>query len=1038
MKIWKKIFNRPLWCLLTVFFAVWFIIAIIGGHYAVQYSSTINSMLNIEPYEVVGETAPEKIYQSKYVTKDSEGNESFDDTSMRNASKAVAEEVASDGAVLLWNNASALPLAAESRISLFGIGSVDYKYSGGGSGEINSSPENNLKVELEISTEKGGPGYKVNTSLFNAYAQFRSSYGSLNYQGASTKDPDYNGKNGWKDERYREFEVREVPWNVLDAALTNGIAATLRDGKNSKGYGDAAVMVITRDGAEDGDTWFNTSECMDNTYLDLSYEEAEILERLQALKKEGTVKKIIVILNTASTFQMMNLVNYDIDACLLAGCGGEASFSAIANVLSGKTNPSGRLVDTIAYDVDSAPATENFGDFRWTTSSGLPASNIGAYNDFYVAYQEGIYVGYRYYETRYEDVVMGRANVGNYDYSSTVAFPFGYGLSYTTFEFGNMNVEQVTGESGDAYKVTVGVTNTGSVVGKTPVQVYLQKPYTSYDIANGIEKASVELVGFTKTPVIEVGESVEVEIEVKASEMKTYDTYGKGTYILEKGDYYLAVGADSHDALNNILAAKGCNSSNGMVDSSGNAVSGDAKMTYKISVSTDDYTTYASSEWTGYQVKNQLSGGDLNLYEGTADQKIKYLSRNNWENTYPEGVTLSCTNAQMVEDMQYEGYTVPDNSVEMPVMNTVTVPEEFFNDIELAEGQEKKLSLAMMVGYGFDDELWQHLLNQLSWTEMNYLLSGGYLTVQGATGVGAPGGTAADGTSGVRVNNPTTGDLMGFPTATVMAQTWDVDLIEKLGDAFGHECLHAGVSELYAPCANIHRTPYGGRNWEYFSEDPYMTGKMLSSETTGLQRRGVIVCAKHFAFNEQEINRCGVATWLNEQTAREIYLKGFELGVTEGGVKSLMASFPRLGCKWVGHYEGLMTEILRNEWGFNGFVETDSAFDQPYMTKTLARVEGVLCGVDFWMDGSKNMQFAGYENNASVVTAVREACHRVLYAQANSMIINGMTTSSIVVYCTPWWEEAIGAVQIALGIITGVLLAMSVASFVFNARNKNR
>ena len=1048
----KKFFNRALWSLLTSFFAIWLAIALIGENYALQYASTINNILEINPYEVIGETDPEPIYQSKYLKSDG----SYNDALMRTVSEAVSEEVASDGAVLLWNNktaegTAALPLAAESRISIFGIGSVNYKFSGGGSGEIKASPSNNLKAELETSVEKGGAGFKVNGTLFNAYASLRSEYGTKNYQGSLTADPDYNGTNGYTDQRYREYSVNEVPWDVLNSKISNGVVSTLASSKNSKGYSDAAVMIITRDGSEDGDTWFNTTECMDNTYLDLSYEEAEILEELSALKEDGTIKKLIVILNTASVIQMKNLTKYGVDACVLAGCGGLMSFDAISNVLSGATNPSGRLVDTIAYDIDSAPAMENFGDFRWNQAGNLPVTDIGTYNNFYVTYQEGIYVGYRYYETRYEDLIMNSGNAGAtkgvylsegaWKYGSEVAFPFGYGLSYTTFAFSNMKVKHIEGEYGGTYEVTVTVQNTGEVAGKVPVQVYLQKPYTQYDKTNGVEKSSVELVGFAKSPMIAAGKSVEVTVTVKGSDFKTYDTYGKETYILEAGDYYLSVAQDAHEAVNNILADKGYTSQNGMVDSIGKATNGDKELSYLIdTITKDDYTTYATSEYEdNVEITNQLSNGDLNLYSGTADQKITYLSRQDWEGTYPIPVSLSCTNAKMVEDMQYQSYTVPTSTEKVPTMGTITAPEEIFEDIKLAEGQEKRLTLALMVGKEYDDEAWEYLLDQLTWQEMNYLLCGGYLTLQGAISVGAPGGVAADGTSGVRVNNPTTGNLMGFPTATVMAQTWDMELIEKLGVVFGHECMHANVVQLYAPCGNLHRTPYGGRNWEYFSEDAFMSGKMLAVETLGIQSCGIIVTAKHFAFNEQEINRCGVATWLNEQTAREIYLKVFELAVTEGQTKALMSSFPRLGCSFEGHYSGLMTEILRNEWGFKGFVETDSAFDQKYMTQGIARIEGVICGVDFWMDGSKWMQFdvmSGASNNAVVVKAVREACHRVLYTQTNSLVINGMSTDSIIVYNMPWWEKAINDAQVVLGCITATLFALSVVSFVIHAFKK--
>lgn len=1055
MKFLKGLCKRSVWCVLTGFFAIMLAVVIVGGNIAGTYSSSINGLLGINPYEVVGSEENATYFESDYLKTDAEGNAVYDDRAMREASMQIAENVASDGSVLLWNNEvggqNTLPLAEGSRISLFGIGSVNYKISGGGSGEISSSPGNNLKAELERTTAEGGPGFKVNGTLFNAYSGLRSSYGTSNVQGKLTKDTAYNGSNGYLDERYREFYVNEVPWTVLNEKIPGGVESTLQDGKNTKGYGDAAVMILTRDGAEDGDTWFHTAECYDNNYLDLSYEEAGVLSALQRLKEAGTVKKIVLILNTASVMQMKHIAEYGVDACILVGAGGIASFKAIANLLSGKTNPSGRLVDTIAYDIDSAPATENFGDFRWTQSGANLPTNINVYNNSYVVYREGIYVGYRYYETRYEDAVMNKGNAsssagvkagsGSWRYADEVAFPFGYGCSYTTFEYSGLKVTHEEGGYGGTYHVTVTVKNTGGLAGKTAVQVYLQKPYTDYDVRNRVEKASVELVGFTKTETIPAGESRVYTIQVKGSEFKSYDTYGAGTYILEKGDYYLATGADAHDALNHILAQKGYTSADGMVDSLGNPFNGKAELAARISVTNDDFESYSSSEWTGADIGNRLSDGDLNLYAGTKDdQSVAYLSRNNWQATYPSAVSLKCGNAVMVSDMQYSHGAIADDGSEMPVQSAVTADEEYLKLLE-----QERLKLINFKNMEFDDPLWQNLLDQLSLSDMNTMLSGGYLNLIGATSVDAPGGVAADGTSGVRNANPTTGDLMGFPTQTVMAQTWDVELIEKLGVAFGHECLHANTVELYAPGANMHRTPYGGRNWEYYSEDGFMTGKMLAAEVKGLQSKGIIVCAKHFAFNDQEINRCGGSTWMNEQTAREIYLKGFELGVNEGEVMSLMSSFPRLGCKWVGLYAGLFTDILRGEWNFNGFVETDSAFGQYYMTHYGARAEGLLAGVDFWMSGGHTDTYGLgtpadgklfwelYHENARVVKAMREACHRVLYAQLHSAAMNGISAASEIVYVTPWWIAAIEKAKLAVGVIAGLCAAMAVASFVLYA-----
>lgn len=1012
-----KIFKRNVWLLLTNFFMIWFVISLVAGPIANQYQSTINSLLDIDIYEKINVDDSNSVYfNSDYLKEDG----SYHDINMRNNSLKVSENVGSDGIVLLENKNNALPLSSNSRISLFGIASVNYKFSGGGSGEIKSNPDKSLKTELEESTANGGPGFKVNGTLLNAYDSLKGTYGSSNAQGSATNDPKYNGTNGYTDERYREFYVNEPSWDTVNNKVTNGIEQTLTGSKNTKGYDDAAIMIISRDGSEDGDTWFNSSECFDNSYLDLSTQEAEILTKLCQYRSQGIVKKVILILNTASIMQMKHIAQYDLDAIMLAGCGGVTSFKAIANILSGKVNPSGRLVDTIPYDIKSMPSTTNFGDFRFETSSGLPGpTTIGVYNDFYVAYQEGIYVGYRYYETRYEDAMLNlggaTSNVGStngaWNYDNEVAYPFGYGLSYTTFEASNLTITHNDGDYLGSYELSFDIQNTGERPGKTPVGIYLQKPYTDYDKVNHIEKSSVELVGFTKTNILNPGEKKNFKINIDGDELKTFDTYNKKTYILEKGDYYFSLGFDSHDAVNHILAHKGV------------GLSGDASLAKKVSFANDNFEIFAKSSHTDSPIEAQLQDADLNLYGGTTDQTITYLSRSDYASTYPSTpVKLSCNNEIMSYDMQY-GHGEIESVGSYPSFEKVTSPVG-------------ELNLAMIMDKEFDDPLWEHLLNQMSFKEMNRMTSGGYLNIYGATSINAPGGAAADGTSGVRRNNPTTATLMGFPTQTVMAQTWDIALIEELGKAFGHECLHTNCVQLYAPGANLHRNPYGGRNWEYYSEDAFISGAMLASEVKGIQSKGVIVCAKHFAFNDQEINRCGVTTWLNEQTAREIYLKVFEMGVCDGEVASLMSSFPRLGCRWVGNYKGLFTNILRDEWGFKGFVETDSAFDQPYMTTSQARAEGIIAGVDFWMDGAPSLHFGSYINNATVVNALRESVHRMLYTISRSSMMNGINSSTIIIEKTPYWKNAIVAFQVAFGVLFASSLGMSIASIIINHKKR--
>ena len=992
-----KIFNRSVWCLLTVFFGILLVIAVVGSVMANTYAANLNGLLGIDPYnriDVEGEDGGDtEYYKSEFYKADG----SYDDKAMRANSLKVSQEVACEGSVLLWNN-DALPLAKTAKVSLFGISAVDYLYGGSGSGFIQVTTAETLKSALEKK------GVSVNAKLWNAYKLNRTSYGRST---ATLTDIDPN---------YAEFKVGEVPWSALDSTTLGNATATIPS------YGDAAVMVISRNGSENGDTAFSTSECLDNSYMDLAKEEAATLERLKGLKEAGKIKKIVLLINTANAMQFKNIVNYGVDACMWVGMGGNASLGQLADLLVGDADPSGHLVDAYAYDVDSAPANENFGNFVFTSYGKLPATQTYTHNTKYVVYQEGIYVGYRYYETRYEDAVIGgrnatsaagvKAGAGDWNYKSEVAFPFGYGSGYTTFEHSGYTVKR----EGDDYKVSMTIRNAGTKhAGKDVMQVYLQKPYTDYDRDNGIEKAAVELVGFAKTKELAPGESQTLTVTVEGEDFKTYDAYGKKTYILEKGDYYLAAGNDAHDALNNVLAAKGYTTADGM-DAAGNPA-----FAFKVDVAADDYEKYAVSSDTGNPITNQFDNADINLYEGTKDQSITYLSRRDWQATYPSAYKMSCTTEIMLRDMQYGYDPAEREGDEMPLYDTV--------------GQYGELTLAMLketedgkpIAYG--DPLWDELLNQMSWEEQNLMCTYGSNAIAGAESVAAPGAKVKDGPGGIGIANKNLDSLMAFPTEVLMASTWNEELVERLGNAFGMEILHVGYTGIYGPGANIHRSAYSGRTWEYYSEDGFMSGKMFAAETRGLQNRGVIVFTKHFLLNEQEWNRYGGTVWANEQTIREIYLKGFEAGVTEGHANGLMSSFNRIGCIWSGKHRGLMTEVTRNEWGFVGLIETDAGVGT-HMLDAKAMAEAVVAGQDLWMSGGSDAAFNGYKNNATVCLAIRESCHRILYTQLHSSAMNGVDINARFEKVVPWWQAALIAGISVAAVVTALCLAMAVLSYV--------
>ena len=516
------------------------------------------------------------------------------------------------------------------------------------------------------------------------------------------------------------------------------------------------------------------------------------------MKADGTVQKIIVLINSANPLQVDFLKNneYAIDACLWIGDVGISGVNAVAEILAGNVTPSGSLVDTYCYDNFSSPAMANFVP---TTYGGYTEGIIPANASTYMIYQEGIYVGYKYYETRYEDYVMGTGNAGNYAYRDDIAFPFGHGLSYTSFEYSNVNM--VYNEATDQFEVTVTITNTGDTYsGKETVQVYAQAPYTAYDVEHGVEKVSVALCGFAKTDILAPGTSETITVYVDKRDFASYDTYGAGTYILDDGDYYLAVATDAHNVVNNVLAAKGYTVANtdGRMD-----VDGNAELVCQWNNPSFDATTYATSK-NGTEITNQLSNADLNLYEGN-DTSVIYVTRNDWSGTFPSQIVQIALTDQMVEDLQDIQYDPADyEAMEMPTL-----------------GAKNGLKLYDMIGLDYDDPKWELLLDQMEFDEM----------------------------------------------------------VTLIGDAF-HWTMP--VKSIEAPGTNIHRTPYGGRNFEYYSEDGFLSGKMSAYEVAAIQAKGVHVVMKHFALNDSEQDRIGLGVWLNEQAAREIYLKAYQAAFEEG------------------------------------------------------------------------------------------------------------------------------------------------------------
>lgn len=881
--------------------------------------------------------------------------------------EALCEQVEAEGAVLLKNENHALPLESGFRVSCFSSSSVNLVYGGTGSGNIDSENAPTLKSALEEA------GFLVNGLLWDFYSEGAGS--------SYVRDPGglFQGKGA---------SLSEVPWEVYTEDVRDSV----------KEYSDAAIVVFSRVGGEGSDL---TSQ--EENYLELNKEERELLKNLSRMKEEGTVERIIVLINSANTLQMDWLLDeaYEVDACLWIGDVGVSGINAVADILAGNITPSGRLADTWCYDTYSSPAMANF-----ISSVYEGAENLNARMKNYVVYQEGIYVGYRYYETRYEDYVMGTGNAGDYTYDAQVAYPFGYGQSYTQFAYSDMSVRYE--EAFDQFVVEVKVTNTGDTfAGKHTVQVYSQSPYTDYDKDNRIEKASVTLCGFGKTAVLNPGESEKVVIRVDKRDLASYDAYGEKTYILEQGDYYLTIGENAHAAVNNVLAVKGYTRENtdGRMD-----MNGDASMVYQWNQPVFDSKSYAVTAVTGYPIENQFESADLNYYEDGV-QGIRYVSRSDWMETFPtEPVALRLTE-QLEQDLQFLQYDSQDyQKPDMPAMNV-----------------KNGLNAYDMIGLDYDDLLWEDLLDELSFEEMESLIGDSFHWTMPVESINLPATRDENGPQGLTASliRSSAISATGFTSEDVMAATFNVELMEQIGYVIGEDCLWAGVSHLYGPGNNIHRTPYGGRNFEYFSEDGFLAGEMSAVEIAAIQSKGVNVLIKHFALNDCEKNRSGLATWANEQSIREIYLKAFQAPVEEAGANGVMTAYNRIGAVWAGGSYELVTNVLRNEWGCKGMVITDNAH-AGYMNGP----DGIMSGGSTFDVMTKD-SYQKYKEDAVIVTAMREACHRNIYAIVNSCAMNGIGKDTTVKLVTAW---PVTAMRVAAAVMS-ILFAGSLWMYVLKKRN---
>ena len=899
-------------------------------------------------------------------------------------------QIAQEGIVLLENN-GILPLEKGTKLSLFSHSSVDLVSGGSGSGSGSFELTKNLKEGLE------NAGLLVNEKLWNFYesgdgSSYKRGTGVINY-GADL-----------------DWSINECPLKEItkDQTLVDSFDKTV------------AVFVLSRTGGEGGDEARDMAAfggSLGQHYLEPDKTELEIIRYLN-----DNFDDVILLVNCNNAMELGWVKDYEnISAVVNFPGAGRVGTYGLGYMLTGLDengnafSPSGHLVDTFVYDNFSSPAMQNMGDFVFEGS-----------NYYYVNYAEGIYVGYKYYETRYEDIVTGRENAGRYNYKDTVVYPFGYGLSYTEFEWTNFSMSKA--DKNGKILVSVDVKNIGDRAGKDVVQVYVQAPY----LEGGVEKSSVNLIGFAKTALLGVGETATVKIEVDVKDFTSYDVKangGKGGYILDAGEYYLTAASNAHEAINNILLER--------------SVEGDSSINLdKITeIVSDDSVVPENEKMIGTYVQESydsktysVAATGLNTIENRfQDAKLedaKYLSRSNWA---------------MMENcgLRYGTGSVIDSKAEIggKQFSHILTSEmkkrlESFDSLNPNMGSDQKnyvfaekndVELIDLRGLSYDDPLWEQLLNRITLAELSKLIDECGYCSPAVMSIHKPKIRDLDGPAGLNDiiahgSMPIGDDLraMTWPTQYILACTWNVELAQDMGRGIAEDGLYSGTVGWYGPGMNIHRTPFAGRNFEYYSEDSFLSGVLGKAEVNGAAQKGMYAFIKHFALNDQETHRdeYGIATFAQEQAIREIYFKPFEMTILNNTVEisyneaikdkdgkitgyemkttevpatsAVMTSFNRIGATWAGGHYNLITEVLRGEWGFNGFVLTDyevGAGKGAYMgtLQTLAaggdaKLKTVGMDALFGFDISKEKDYQGFG---------REAAHHILYTVVNSAAMNG-------------------------------------------------
>lgn len=988
--------NRPkkskalvVWAIVTV---IVLLADCVGNYLVVGLPGNMNSLLD-KPMAAIGEAIDFKLsagelgglmdtlFGSQRPIYSDEVTSVYPTQKATNKAEAFANaqevnlKLAEEGFVLLKNENAALPMNKGARISVFSKNSVNLSYGGSGSGGFDTSNNKDLYESLNDA------GFVTNPTLKNFYESSQS--GPVRTANSSDLD---NGDN-------QKIAAAETPQNKYTDAVKNSYAD----------YSDAALVVITRIGGEGFDLprYQGDSEgavSPDSHYLELDQNEIDLLTAVT----DGTFKRVVVVFNTPSSFEATFLKDSayaafadKIDAAVWIGFTGSNGITALGEILNGDVNPSGRLVDTWAADFTKNSSFVNFG-------TGCLPDTTDKYDGgmyYSVDYEEGIYVGYRYYETRGE-------TDGEDWYNANVVYPFGYGLSYTTFDWtvGDASASEI--ELGTTITVPVTVKNTGSVAGKEVVQLYASAPYT----LGGIEKAHKVLVGFAKTKLLQPGESETVTVSFDPYSAASYDyrdanSNGFSGYELEAGEYTLYVSRNAHESEKAIAL----------------------NLAADVQIGTDPTTDS--------EVVNRYT--DSENFLDSDWQLDAMLSRTDWEGTWPTPQTAQqhAGTDRLYEEIRSEEHNNPTDfdSEEYPWFGeepTLTL-RNLLPSAE-AEGYEPVVS--------YDDERWEELMMGCDEEEMIALINNGAYHTLAMESVGLPATIHGDGPSGFTcfMSKEQVNGTCQYVSEPVMASTWNINLMTELGEAIGEEgtigdkATGQPYSSIYAPGVNIHRSPFGGRCSEYFSEDPFISGMMGAAEVQGIQSRGVLPTVKHFVANEQETHRSigGDLSWLSEQALREIYLKPFEYTVKLGETRGIMTSFNRIGTRWTGGDYRLLTEILRNEWGFNGLVICDFNTIPQYMIPRMMFYAGG--SLDLATQQSAMWTDCDTSDAGDAIVLMR-AVKDVMYALVNSNAMN----AEVIGYNPPIWQEYLHWINIGAFTLVGVWLVLAIVRTVrCNKRQK--